>query len=116
MERAGEFLGRVARRLKSPEAPLAWLSAAWPRIVGDALASHTRPVRCQAGRLELLTDGEAWRREIDGMRGEICLRINQAWGGSLVREVNIAKSSAEVAPSHETDNNHTPFIRRRSAQ
>jgi predicted nucleic acid-binding Zn ribbon protein len=112
MERAGEFLGRVARRLKGDQAPLAWLSAVWPQVVGEALASHVRPVRCQGGRLDLVADGEAWRKEIDGMGSELCRRINAAWGGSLVREVSAAAAKAGPARSHETDNNHTPFIRR----
>jgi predicted nucleic acid-binding Zn ribbon protein len=116
MERAGEFLGRAARRLKGAEAPLAWLSAVWPEIVGQGLASHTRPVRCHAGRLDLMADGEAWRQEINSAREEICLRINQGWGGSLVREVTVTAAKPEPARSYETDNNHTPFIRRRSAR
>jgi predicted nucleic acid-binding Zn ribbon protein len=115
MERAGEFLGRVARKLKGAEAPLAWVSAAWPQIVGDALASHTRPIRCQAGRLDLLADGEAWRKEIENMRREVCMRINQSWGGSLVREVSFAETESPLGSSYETDNSHTPFIRRRRA-
>src|ERR1700681_4675023 len=49
VERAGEFLGRVAQRLGKPEAAIAWLGAAWPSIVGSALAAHTRPVRCESG-------------------------------------------------------------------
>jgi predicted nucleic acid-binding Zn ribbon protein len=115
MERAGEFLGRVARRLKGTEAPLAWISAAWPRIVGDALASHTRPIRCQSGRLDLLADGEAWRKEVENMRREVCVRINQSWGGNLVREVSVAEVTSQPRTSYETDNSHTPFIRRRRA-
>jgi predicted nucleic acid-binding Zn ribbon protein len=116
MERAGEFLGRVVRRLERPEAAFAWLASAWPAIVGKALAAHTRPVRCDANCLELTADGKAWQNQIESLQREVCGRINQAWGGNLVRQVKVV--AAKPAPnriSHEADNEHIPFIRRRRA-
>jgi predicted nucleic acid-binding Zn ribbon protein len=116
MERAGEFLGRVVRRLGRPEAALAWLTSTWPTIVGKALAAHTRPVRCDANCLELTADGKAWQSQIESMQREVCARINQAWGGNLVRQVKVV--AAHPGPrriSHEADNEHIPFIRRRRA-
>ena len=114
MERAGDILGKALRRLDRPEAGLAWLASAWPSIVGPALAAHTRPTRCIAGRLDLAVEGKAWRQQLEPMQRELCGRINQAWGGSLVREVKLiaAKTGSKRLP-HETDNDHTPFIRRR---
>lgn len=114
MERAGDFLGGALRQLKRPEAPLAWLAAVWPGIVGKALAAHTRPVRCQSGRLEIATDGKTWKNQIESMTGEFCARVNREWGGNLVREVKFATlASSPDRVSHENDNEHTPFIRRR---
>jgi predicted nucleic acid-binding Zn ribbon protein len=116
MERAGEFLGRVVRRLDRPEAALAWLVGAWPSIVGPALAAHTRPVACHAGRLEVSADAKAWRTQLESLAQEFCGRINQAWGGNLVREVRFvaAKPGPKRVP-RELDNEHTPFVRRRKA-
>jgi|ERR1039458_131592 predicted nucleic acid-binding Zn ribbon protein len=126
MKRAGEFLGKVLGSLDRPEAGLAWLSSTWPTIVGNALAAHTRPVRCGGKCLELSADGKAWQQQLEGMRRELCDRINQAWGGSLVREVKFVAhthaigipGSASPGParmSHEINNEHIPFIRRRRA-
>jgi predicted nucleic acid-binding Zn ribbon protein len=127
MKRAGEFLGKVLGGLDRPEAGLAWLSSTWPTIVGKALAAHTRPVRCSGHCLELSADGEAWQLQLENLKRELCDRINQAWGGSLVREVKfVAHTRAICAPhglagpgpgpiSHEMDNEHIPFIRRRRA-
>jgi predicted nucleic acid-binding Zn ribbon protein len=128
MERAADFLGKALRRLDRPEAGLAWLSSSWSSIVGPALAAHTRPMRCIAGCLELAADGKAWQQQLEVMRRELCGRINQAWGASLVREVKFvaAAKRAFCAPDgstgpgpkrlpHEADNEHTPFIRRRRA-
>lgn len=116
MERAGDFLGKVVRRLGRPEAALAWLQTAWPTVVGHALAAHTRPVRCDAHCLELTADGPAWRNQLEHVKAELCARINQAWGATLVREVRfvVAKPGPCKIP-READNEHTPFIRRRRA-
>jgi len=116
MERAGNFLGRTLRRLERPEAALAWLSSTWPTIVGKALAARTRPIRCENGRLEIATDGKAWQKQLESMKREFCARINEAWGGSLIREVKF--SAGKPGPrrvSRELDNEHTPFIRRRNS-
>lgn len=122
MEKAGDFLGRAVRRLNRPEAALAWLVGAWPAIAGQAIAEHTTPLRCEQGRLELAADGKAWQQQLEPMRREIRDRVNRAWGSTLVREVQFVPPSraasefpAPGAPplSHEANNDHTPFIRRR---
>ncbi|HXX17967.1 MAG TPA: DUF721 domain-containing protein [Candidatus Acidoferrum sp.] len=115
MERAGDLLGRALRRLDQPEAALAWLSSAWPSIVGRALAAHTRPVQCGTGCLELATDGKAWQQQLERVKRELCGRINQAWGTTLVRDVRFVTAKHGLKrPPREVDNEHTPFIRRRT--
>lgn len=116
MERAGNFLGRVVRRMEHPDAALAWLEASWPGVVGKALATRTRPVRCKSGRLEIAAENKAWQKQLEEMKREFCARINQSWGGPLVREIKFV--GAKPAPkhiSHELNNEHTPFIRRRKS-
>ncbi len=114
MERAGDFLGRVVRRLDRPDAALAWLTSSWPTVVGKTLAAHTRPVRCQGGCLEVSADGKGWRKQLESMKREFCARVNEAWGGNLVREIKFvaAKPGPKRVP-REFDNEHTPFVRRR---
>jgi predicted nucleic acid-binding Zn ribbon protein len=114
MERAGNFLGRVVRSLERPEAALAWLTAAWPGVVGKALAARTHPIRCERGRLEIAAENKAWQQQFEEMKREFCARINQSWGGPLVREVQfVAAKPCPKHVSHELNNEHTPFIRRR---
>jgi predicted nucleic acid-binding Zn ribbon protein len=124
MEQIGEFLGKALRRMDRPEAAMAWLSSAWPQIVGKSLAEHARPLRCQSGCLELAADAKPWQRQLESMKREICARINQAWGGKLVSEVRFTpvgdsfgrnSSPGPTRASLEADNDHTPFIRRRRA-
>jgi predicted nucleic acid-binding Zn ribbon protein len=116
MDRAGDFLGRVVRRFDRPEATIAWLEGAWASIAGAALASHTRPTRFGGGLLEVTADAKAWQQQIEGMKRELRERVNRAWGGNLVSDVKFlaAKPGPKLA-NRETDNAHTPFIRRRRA-
>jgi predicted nucleic acid-binding Zn ribbon protein len=124
MQKAGDLLGGAVRRMKRPEATIAWLASAWPTIVGKMLAAHTRPLRCENGRLEIAADRKDWKSQLEPMREEFCARINQAWGGKLVKEVKFVATPRTVSkadgpkPSlkratRESDNEHLPFIRRR---
>lgn len=116
MNRAGDFLGNVIRRINHPDATLAWLKSAWLSVVGPQLASHTRPLRCVAHRLELSADSSAWQSQLASMEGDLRARINAAWGSTLVREVQFVRTASRSKSSalpRELDNAHTPFIRRR---
>jgi predicted nucleic acid-binding Zn ribbon protein len=122
MQRASRVLGSALRRLRRPEAGIAWLSATWPQVVGKTLASHTRPVRCESGHLEITADGKEWARQLQSMEREFCAQINCAWGGDLVRDLTLvephrepgaAEPSGRSHQSRALDNQHTPFVRRR---
>lgn len=131
MEKAGDLLGRVARKMRRPEAPVAWLASCWPQIVGKTIAAHAHPVRCQAGCLEISADGKVWQNQLQDMSRNLRDQINRAWGGSLVRELKFTTaakpptsiSAASGSPGrpprrsvpYELDNDHTPFIRRRKS-
>ncbi|HEY6464777.1 MAG TPA: DUF721 domain-containing protein [Candidatus Acidoferrales bacterium] len=126
MQKAGDLLGSAVRRMKRPEATIAWLASAWPTIVGKMLAAHTRPLRCENGRLEVAADRKDWKSQLEPMTREFCARINQAWGSKLVTEVkfvatprsamNRDSDGSKPGPkraTRESDNEHLPFIRRR---
>lgn len=116
MKKAGDILGRVVRKLDRPEAALAWLSTSWANIVGKALAAHTRPLRCEKGCLEVAADSKAWQKQLEQMAQDFQVRINQAWGGTLIREVKfVARKPGPKRIPYELDNEHTPFIRRRKS-
>jgi hypothetical protein len=100
MDKAGDLLGRVARRLNHPEASLIWLSSSWPQIVGKTLAAHTHPLKCENGRLEITADAKPWQRQLEQMSRDFCDRINHAWGSALIREVKfVAKKRYPAAPA-----------------
>lgn len=114
MERAGNFLSNVIRRINHPDATFAWIESAWPSVVGPQISAHARPLRCVGQRLEISADSPAWRAQITGMEQHLRTRINNAWGGTLVREVSfVSRNASSPRPPRELDNSHTPFIRRR---
>jgi predicted nucleic acid-binding Zn ribbon protein len=113
MERAGDFLGGMLRQMKRPEAAVAWLAGVWPAVVGSTIAAHTRPVKCVAGRLEVATDGKSWQTQLETMSAEFCAQVNRNWGGNLVREIRFVPATRSGHISHEFNNDHTPFVRRR---
>jgi hypothetical protein len=113
MDRAGDFLGGMLRQLKRPEAAVAWLKGAWPNVVGGTIAAHTRPVRYSGGCLEVATDGKPWQIQLETMSAEFCAQVNRSWGGNLVREIRFVPASMPRHISHEFNNDHTPFVRRR---
>ncbi len=114
MDRAAQILGKVVRRIERSETALTWLTRSWSTIVGKTLAAHTRPIRCQGGYLEVASDGKGWRKQLGSMRREFCARVNQAWGGNLIREIKFvaAKPGPKRVPS-ELDNEHTRFVPKR---
>jgi len=115
MDRAGNFLGNVIRRINHPDATLAWLEGVWPSVVGPQIAAHARPLRFLRGGLELSTDNAVWQSQISRMEQDLRARINSAWGGTLVRQIKFAPAGANgPVMSREFDNSHIPFIRRRS--
>jgi predicted nucleic acid-binding Zn ribbon protein len=113
MERAGDFLGGMLRQMKRPEAAVAWLAGVWPTVVGSTIAAHTRPVRCTAGCLEVATDGKPWQMQLETMSGEFCAQVNRNWGGTLIREIRFVAARPPGHISHEFNDDHTPFVRRR---
>jgi predicted nucleic acid-binding Zn ribbon protein len=114
MGRAEEISGKVVRRIERSEAALAWLTRSWSTIVGKTLSAHTLPLRCQGGYLEIASDGKGWRKQLGSMKQEFCARVNQAWGGNLIREIKfVAAKPGPKRVTHELDNEHTRSVRKR---
>jgi len=66
--------------------------------------------------LEVAADAKAWQQQVESMKRELRDRVNRAWGGNLISDVEFVTAKPGPKPaSRETDNAHTPFIRRRRA-
>jgi hypothetical protein len=82
MERIGREVERELARGGSRDAiPLAALTAAWPEVVGDAIARQAWPLRiARDGTLHVATSSATWANELGFLADEIVERL-QAWLG-----------------------------------
>lgn len=59
----------------------------WPSVVGQRVAAHTAPVRCDDGVLMVHVDSPAWHNELQYMKRDIVTRLNQNLGGMYIKEL-----------------------------
>jgi predicted nucleic acid-binding Zn ribbon protein len=60
---------------------------AWPRIVGELAASHSRAVDLRDGELTLQADHPVWRQELSLLSEQIVARCNDLFGEGTVRRI-----------------------------
>ncbi len=74
---AGDVLRRFRRSAGAPAAgPAGAAAVAWPRVVGDAAALHSAPVRrTRAGVLTVACSSAAWAHELTMRRDELTRRL-----------------------------------------
>lgn len=81
-------LAELARGLGLPEPVAASrLFGSWSEIVGEAVASRSRPVSLRKGELRVITDSAAWAAQLRYLAPEVIRRVNEALGRDLVRNV-----------------------------
>lgn len=56
-------------------------------------------------------DSREWKNQAEAMEQQLCERVNQSWGKTLVREVRIELTQRKRL-SYEIDNHHLPFLRK----
>jgi hypothetical protein len=92
MERIGNEVERELARGGSRDAiPLAALTAAWPELVGDAIARHAWPLRiARDGTLHVATSSATWANELTFHAGEIVERLQARLGGEAPTRMRCA--------------------------
>jgi hypothetical protein len=82
MERIGREVERELARGGSRDAiPLAALTAAWPEVVGDAIARQAWPLRiARDGTLHVATSSATWANELGFLADEIVERLQARLG------------------------------------
>jgi hypothetical protein len=82
MERIGREVERELARGGSRDAiPLAALTAAWPEVVGDAIARQAWPLRiARDGTLHVATSSATWANELGFLADEIVERLRARLG------------------------------------
>ena len=92
MERIGREVERELGRGGSRDAiPLAALTAAWPEVVGNAVARHAWPLRiAKDGTLHVATASSTWAHELGFLSDEILERLRAHLGTDAPTKVKCA--------------------------
>jgi hypothetical protein len=61
----------------------------WPRVVGKAMAQHSRPISFEFGTLTLHTDCPTWGNQLRQMIEEIRAKVNGLLGQAMVKKLRI---------------------------
>jgi hypothetical protein len=117
MERLGSAIERELSRGGSRDAiPLAALTAAWPAIVGDAIARNAWPLRIgRDGTLHVATASATWAQELALLSEELLTRLLATLGAEAptrlrcaVGPIPEAERSVEARPEPMPDLEEMP--------
>ena len=83
LEPIGDEVRRELRRFPAA-AGMTDVVAAWPAVVGEAIARNAWPARlARDGTLHVATSSSAWSFELTQLRGDILPRLQSAVGGDV---------------------------------
>jgi predicted nucleic acid-binding Zn ribbon protein len=88
-ESLGDILARklkslgVAKKLKEVT-----VSDIWPDVVGETVAAHTEPIRCENGKLLVRVDNPVWRHELIYQKPTFLRRLNGKLGEHVVDDIH----------------------------
>lgn len=81
--RLARSLGQLGTRLGLGGPAIGPLVAAWPEVVGEALAARVRPARLEGSALVVVTDDPAWATQTRLLADDVAARLRQAIGGEV---------------------------------
>ena len=90
----GDSLGRAT----APMGFDAALLLAWPALVGETIAAHTRPRRLREGVLTVVVDDPAWATQIRFMEAELVTGLEGVIGPGKVTQI-VVQVQGNVTPS-----------------
>jgi hypothetical protein len=105
MERIGREVERELARGGSRDAiPLAALTAAWPDVVGDAIARQAWPLRiARDGTLHVATSSATWANELGFLADEIVERLRARLGPDAPSRLRCAVGPVPESPADEPE-------------
>ena len=75
----------------------------WSDVVGATIARHARPRRLRRGVLLVEVDGAEWMHELQYLKAELRVRINERLDRPAVREVFLALAGATDDTTRASD-------------
>jgi len=105
MERIAREVERELARGGSRDAiPLAALTAAWPEVVGDAIARQAWPLRiARDGTLHVATSSATWANELGFLAAEILERLQARLGPEAPSRLRCAVGSVPESAADEAE-------------
>jgi predicted nucleic acid-binding Zn ribbon protein len=89
--RVGDSLDRIRREFgMGKPSELEALTAAWPELVGAALAAHSSPQTLRGGVLVVLADGAAWAGQLRYLDQVLVERVAEELPAVTLREVRVS--------------------------
>ena len=87
----GTFIPQLMKRLGLAEQHwVGRLEEAWPGLVGDAVAGHTRPGRLEHGVLVVFVDSSVWLSELSRYgRGEMLASVRRRFGSRKISNIRL---------------------------
>jgi hypothetical protein len=74
------------------------LTAAWPEIVGDAIARHSRVRGIRGGVLEVAVDGAAWATQLRYLEADLVEQASRLVGAGVVASVRVSIDAEPETP------------------
>ncbi len=59
----------------------------WPQVVGDTIASKTKPKKVKGSRLWVEVSSSAWMNELLYLKPTLISRINESLGGNVIKDI-----------------------------
>ena len=86
------------------------LETEWPKVMGSAVAAHTRAGRLNGDELVVFVDNSVWLSELYRSRAQMLANLQKAFGKSRIRRLRLqldpGNSNAEARISESgTDSN-----------
>jgi hypothetical protein len=99
MERLGDDVGRELRRF-GPQGAMADIVAAWPGVVGEAIARNAWPARvARDGTLQVSTSSSAWAFELTQLAPELLTRLAPALGENAPKALKFSPGPLPEPPA-----------------
>jgi len=90
---AGDAVQRLADSL-APQTPEALVARAWPKVVGPALAAHSKPVSIKGSTLTVRCGASVYAQELELQSKRILVGLATELSGNLVERIRFVTSSS----------------------
>ena len=86
----GKLLGAVLKSMKlDDQLSMGRIEGEWSKIMGAAVAAHTRPGRLVAGELAVYVDSSVWLSELHRSRARMLANLQKAYGPKRIQSLRL---------------------------